>query len=105
MTDMGAAEFVHHIRSVQRTSNEGFVIHIVRDDDGTPTSLWGVRHWCGLVDTYTVSGRDDATAARYRAADYERADAVPLWQASGTVLDVLSGVLALPEREPEGTSA
>lgn len=103
---MGAVEFVSHIRSLQRTCNEGFVINFVRDDEGTPTSLWGFRHWCGLVDTYTVSGRDEATAARYRAADYERPDAVPLWQTSGTVLDVLDGVLALPAREPgKATSA
>jgi len=72
----------------------GFVFGFVRDEAGSPEALRGVRHGFGVVDMYTVSAADFATAARYR--DGVSGDDEPVWRASGPVLDVLNGLLALP---------
>jgi len=105
MSNIGVAEFARHVRALQRTCDDGFVFNWVRDDAGTPVALRGMRHRCGLIDTYTVSAADSATAARYRAGDYTRADGEPVWQASGAVVTVLHELLELPLREQQGNSA
>lgn len=104
MADMGAVEFARHVRTLQRTCDDGFVFNFLRDDAGVPIAVRGVRHRCGFVDTYTVSSADHATAARFRAGEYNTGNSEPVWQADGAVLDVLNGLLALPAREQGETS-
>lgn len=94
---IGPFEFVSHVRAIERTLSSGFSFAFLRDDDGAPTALQGVRFCCGLVDTYTVFGPWDAVAARYRDVDYDRVDGTPLWRVTGGALDVLEELL---DREP-----
>lgn len=104
MSDIGPVEFARHIRALQRTCESGFVFNFLRDDAGAPMAVRGVRHRCGFVDTYTVSSAEYATAARYRAGEYNTGTSEPVWQADGAVLDVLNGLLALPAREQGETA-
>jgi hypothetical protein len=59
----------------------GAVIHAWRQHDG-------------VIDTYTAIGWEEASAARYRAEDYPHSDV--LWEKTGTVVEVITELLALP---------
>lgn len=90
-----------HLRAIARARDAGFTFLHLRDGVGV-TAIHAERHSSrGVVDTITLRARAEAVAARYRADDYQRAGD-PLWQRTGTVVAVITELLALPAHGEAG---
>jgi hypothetical protein len=84
-----------HLDALERACAAGFrvapmaaaVIHAERRHDG-------------VVDAYTAIGWREASAARYRAEDYPHGHV--LWEKTGTVVEVITELLALPRDGERG---
>ncbi|SNR98886.1 hypothetical protein SAMN06265360_1592 [Haloechinothrix alba] len=101
MSARGREPDAEHLAALRRSVAAGFgFVHL--HDHGGLAAIHAERWRDGAVDTVTVRAAGEALAARYRAEDYGRAGAHPLWQATGSVADVVDRLLELP---PHGTPA
>lgn len=90
-----------HIAAIARSKTAGFRFLHVRDG-GSVVAIHAER-WCsGVVDTYVVWSQNDAAAGRYRREDYGRPGTGPLWYRAGSVVDVVTDLVELPEHGAAG---
>ncbi|MDV6014277.1 hypothetical protein [Haloechinothrix sp. LS1_15] len=90
-----------HLAAIRRSKAAGFGFLHLHDHAGV-AAIHAERRHAGAVDTYTVRAPGEAIGARYRAEDYGHPSAHPLWQATGTVADVIHQLLDLPPHGSPG---
>ncbi|GAA2801978.1 hypothetical protein [Saccharopolyspora taberi] len=84
-----------HLAALRRGVEAGFRFRHFRDPGGEVAVIYAER-WCsyGVVENCTLRAMTEAVAARFRIEDHPGGD--PLWQATGSVAEVLTALLDLP---------
>ncbi|WP_338601553.1 hypothetical protein [Saccharopolyspora sp. SCSIO 74807] len=89
-----------HIEAIEDSKRAGFMF-LYLPSLANLTTLQGVHKTHGAMDVYSASSTSDAVAARFRLEDLEGGRPRPLWQAHGSVTDVVGELMQLP---PHGST-
>ncbi|QUG99463.1 hypothetical protein HUO13_00380 [Saccharopolyspora erythraea] len=92
----GNAELDPHLEAVRASVRAGFRFRHLPDADDVH-ALQGFRVLSGAMDVYLARAADDALAARYRLEDLQSPSPAALWHRQGTVAEVVTALLELPE--------
>jgi hypothetical protein len=84
-----------HVDAMRRAYDAGF-----RAAEMAAVVIHAWRQHDGVIDAYTAIGWNEASAARYRAEDYPHGHV--LWEKVGTVVEVITELLALPRHGERG---
>lgn len=87
------------IRAITRSRDAGFRFLHLHDERGEVQAVHAERRHAGAVDCYTVCSPTEAFAARFREDEYGRG---PLWRITGTAVEVITELLALPAHGSPG---
>jgi len=92
-------EFAPHLAALQRCVDAGFTFREL------PAGISGSRTRSGAIDVLLVRSYDQALAARYRLNELEYPRAQALWSLDGSVVGVVTDLLALPFHDERGAQS
>lgn len=90
-----SAEMTPHLAALRQAADAGFRFRHLRDGRSEIAAIHAER-WCdyGVVETITLRAMTEAISARIRIEDYPNGDR--FWERTGTVVEVITELLALP---------